>query len=80
MSRRKQAPPVNYEKGQQDLVASTTKHCPTCGGPWKGAVRVCRKCGQVISPNHRWREIPVGPATFTREHIDCDNPIGKKGP
>ena len=72
--RRKQAPPVNYERGQQDLVAAAAKHCPTCGGPWTGAVRVCRACGQVISPRHRWREIAVGPATFTREHIDCANP------
>lgn len=78
MSRRKQAPPLNYEKGQQDLVAAGGKCCPTCGGPWKGAKRICRNCGQVISPNHHWVEVPVGPATFARQHCDCENPTAPR--
>lgn len=69
MTARKQAPPVGYPGDpQRDLVAEHAITCPTCGGPWKAAKRVCRKCGQPIGRNQRWHMIPAGPGLWAIEH------------
>ena len=71
----KRAPPLEYPKGQVDGLAATGIHCPTCGGPWKAAKRVCRKCGQPIAARHRWQMIPAGPGLWAIEHRNCDSPL-----
>src|SRR5690606_20341584 len=42
--------------------------CPTCGGPWRAAVKVCRKCGKAVGRSERWRMVPAGPGLFAIEH------------
>lgn len=75
----KRAPPLEYPKGQTDLVARLVPHCPTCGGEWKGAKRVCRRCGQPISGGHKWRLIPAGPGIWAIEHRNCEHPHEREG-
>ena len=74
MSKSKPAPPLQYPKGQGDLIAPVVRSCPTCGGPWKGAKRVCRQCGRPIAASHRWHMIPAGPGTWAIEHRNCNDP------
>lgn len=76
MNRTKQAPPIPYPGQQQrDLVAEAPTTCPTCGGPWRAAKRVCRKCGQTIGRAQRWRLVPAGPGLFAIEHRQpCGTP------
>jgi hypothetical protein len=69
MTRAKQPPPLAYPGNPQtDLAADPVVTCPTCGGPWKAAKRVCRKCGQAIGRSERWHTIPAGPGLFGIEH------------
>jgi hypothetical protein len=75
---RKQAPPLVYpDAPQRDHVAEHITTCPTCGGPWKAAKRVCRRCGQPIGRNDKWQTVPVGPGTFAYEHRE---PCGVAAP
>lgn len=69
MTRRKQPPPILYpDQPQRDLVAEAPTTCPTCGGPWKAAKRVCRRCGQPIARNEKWQAVPAGPGLFGYQH------------
>jgi len=74
MSTGKAAPPLEYPKGQKDAIAQLRVCCPTCGGPWKSAKRVCRQCGRPISSRHKWQMIPAGPGLWAIEHRNCDDP------
>lgn len=64
------APPIPYAGAlQRDLVAEDPRTCPTCGGRWgKRAIRVCRRCGQPIARNEKYRLVPAGPGIFALEH------------
>lgn len=50
--------------------------CPTCGQPWPRGFqkRVCRACRAIISNNHKYRLVPVGPMVFAFEHRNCAHP------
>ena len=61
--------------------ATAGKSCPTCGRPWdRLALRVCRRCGQVIGSYHKYHMVPAGPGLFALEHWNCDNPISRTPP
>jgi predicted amidophosphoribosyltransferase len=77
MTRRKQSPPLPYEgEPQRDLVADCGITCPTCGGPFRAAVKVCRKCGKPIGRAEKWRMVPASPGLVALEHTE---PCGGKG-
>lgn len=64
---------------QRDLVAECGTTCPTCGGPWRAAVKVCRKCGKAVGRSERWRMVPAGPGLFAIEHRDPCGVVGDGG-
>lgn len=65
---------------QVDIEDDANK-CPTCQRPWPGKFmrRICRRCRQVVSNNHKYRLVPVGPLVFAFEHRDCDHPEQYEG-
>ena len=66
---RKQSPPLDYPgEPQRDLVVAAGHTCPTCGGPWKAAKRVCRQCGKPIARSEKWITVPAGPGVFAYQH------------
>lgn len=76
-----QSPPAPYSKARQGDLAVTGLLCPTCGRPWNRiAIKVCRLCGEVLQPNHRYRMVPAGPGLFALEHRDCTDPTSKLKP
>jgi hypothetical protein len=64
---------------QRDLVAEAPTTCPTCGGPWRAAVKVCRKCGKPVARSERWRMVPAGPGLFAIEHREPCGVVGDGG-
>lgn len=75
----KQVPPLNYPEGsQRDAVAEQRGNCPTCGRSWGGlAIKVCRKCGQALGRNDKYKMVPAGPGLFAIEHRSCENPTAR---